>query len=238
MIVALLALLAAAPSPGPRVYDPTHVDDLVALAEELKRHVAHVTVEATAPPGVLGYETERDGFAVVIGPKHLAVLHTIVERAKKIAIEGPSGRAVAGRIALYDPERRVAIVEAKEPLSLAGLSPARLTAKEDRTEDQDIFALVATTAEAGVITGALKQTGDEPEDEGHPRVTLELQNGMPVFDSEARLIGFARALAWDKDKQLLVPPEIIAAARTATGAAERDALDRKKLPRTPPWWGR
>ena len=56
---------------------------------------------------------------------------------------------------------------------------------------------------------------------------------MPVFDARARFIGYSRTVAWDRDLQMLVPPDKISAARTAT----RSEGDPKPV-KPSPWWGR
>lgn len=229
---------AARPAAAPTPADPTRISDLEALAVRLKRHVAYLEVEVEPDPDTFGGDEERDGFALPLDARHLAVLAPTVDHARKITIHGPSGDPIVGQVVLYDLERRIAIVRGKQPLSRAGLFAPVLALKADRLEEEDIYTLVSTSRESGVVAGQLIDLGEQPELEGHLRINLKLKNGMPVFDALSRCIGYSRAVAWDPDQQLVITPELIQAARTATGAAARDARDRAERQQTHPWWAR
>lgn len=226
----------AAPAKPERIYKPAALADLQALVPVLRTHVAHLEVEVAPSSDDPLRETERDGYAVVLDPHRLAVLSFTVENAKRIMISGPGDKRIPGLVVLSDVERRVAIIESKIALSQAGLVPAPIAPLASRRIEDDVFALVFSGQEATVMHGVFVYVGDDPEYGGHHRVDLKLARGMPVFDSRARFVGYARAVAWDKDPLMIVTPEMIQAARTATGAAARDSASPKKSAR--PWWSK
>ena len=230
-IVLTLALTHAAGAPGERIYEVTSTGDRAELAKFLRRYVAHITAEVAREDSVLS-EPARTGYAVPWTDHLLAVLCFTVEDAKRIRVQGPDGSLFA-KIILYDAERRVALLETTDPLSKIGLVPVSRVKTSELKVEQPVFALVSTLEEAGVVDGVITDLGEEPELEGHPRTDLLLTHGMPVFDDRARFIGYARAVAWDRDRQMLVPPDKISAAQAATHA--RDA---KKTSSERPWWGR
>ncbi|MEO1337446.1 MAG: hypothetical protein AAFV29_17510, partial [Myxococcota bacterium] len=132
-----------------------------------------------------------------------------------------------------DTPRRVALFRTEKPLASIGLKSSQPLDRDKRQVDADVFALVNTDPGAGVLQGVITQVGREPEYEGHPRTSLELSFGMPVFDAYTRWVGFARAVAWDRDRQMLIPPDKVRLARTATAAP---AAAPEKPSR--PWWAR
>jgi hypothetical protein len=232
----LLAGTATATKPGqPKVYSPNQLGDLEAIVPVLRRHVAYVRV-AAGDDGPLGAE-ERDGFGVVLDSNRIALLAFIVTDAKSIEVKGPSGKTLRARTVLYDAERRVAVIESKSALASIGLSPAVHAARGAIEEGADIYALTTTEPEATVVHGVMLYVGDDPEYGGHYRIDLKLSAGMPVFDARARFVGYSRTVAWDKDRLMLVTPEMITAARTATAAAAKADEAASQTPEKA-WWTR
>ena len=168
----------------------------------------------------------------MIDPVTVATVAQLCTDASSVQVIGPKGR-LAAKVRLLDLERRVALLRTEAPLARVGLEVSRPLAVDERTEDAEVFALVNTDPGAGVVHGVITQVGQEPEYEGHPRTTLDLSFGMPVFDAYARWVGYARTVAWDRDRHMLIPPDKITLARTSTAP-------RVKAPETPkrPWWAR
>lgn len=217
-------------------WDPQRTEHLDQLGDLLKKHTAYLEVKVKEEERQPLAEEERNGFGVVLEEDLVATSYFVVERAAKIFVIGPKQIKVPGRVILQDLKRRVALVRTERPLGETGLSPAKVLLKKDRKQYADVFALVSTFELAGVVHGELMDAGSSPEVEGHPRTSLELYYAMPVFDGELRFVGFARTVAWDRDKSLLIPPEMITAARTATSAAAKKALEPRKDTR--PWWAK
>jgi hypothetical protein len=228
-------LLALSASPEARVYKPTSMKDLEDLAVVLRRHVASLEVEVKPQPNELA-DLERQGYAVALDGHHLAVLCFTVENAKRVLVEGPSGRRIEAKVTVYDGERRVAILETKAPIQDAGLSPATIAAKSTRNEGDDVFALVHPGEDTSIVHGVFIYVGDDPEYGGHHRIDMKLTHGMPVFDNLARFVGYARAVAWDKDPLMLITPEMIEAARTSTASASKSSASKSSGER--PWWSK
>jgi hypothetical protein len=229
---ALLFLVAAKP---PKIYRSSDLADLEALVPVLRRHVAYLAIEAKNGESAPLDRELRDGFAAVLGDKHVVTLCFLVADAEKITIEGANGKKTLGRVVLFDVERRVAIVESKDPLKTLGLEAAPIAPPGSRESDDEVFALTTTGLEAAILHGVFTYTGDEPEYGGHHRIDLQLGGGVPVFDRQARFAGFSRTVAWDKDRQMLVTPEMIRDARTATSAVPAATKDR---PNEKPWWSK
>jgi hypothetical protein len=238
MIALWLALAIAAQPPegrATRAYSANDTRDLEEIIGILKTHVAYVTFESKdADSGPL--EAERhDAFGAVLDENKIVIHALFLSGAQKIRIEGPSGKSTEARIILSDPERRVAILESRRPLKELGFKPVTVSPKTSRKVDDEVFALTTTNEEAAVMHGVFVYVGDEVEYGGHSRIDLKLARGAPVFDSRLRLVGFARAVSWDKDRQMLITPEMISEARTATGAAKvSPAID----PSLKPWWSK
>jgi hypothetical protein len=228
--VALAALLTAAaappwteaegPGPAPvggleEPLSPLETAHLEAAARRLRHHVARIV--STLPPPRGGHLSPQtvDGWGIVVGRREIRAQVFLVKDARTIRAVGPEGE-VALEIVARDVERRVARLRAAAPLPAVGLHPASPCPPEARAEDMDLFALVSTRPGAGVVTGALTALGEAPHLEGNLRSTLELARGMPVFDARLRWVGLARAVAWDEDRAMLIPPEL---TRTPTRAA-------------------
>jgi hypothetical protein len=230
-VIAVLLALAIGSGPTPQ-WDPARVEHLEKLARLLERHVAYLEVEVEPVPRQPLAERERSGFGAVIDTRLVATSYAIAERAKAISIQGPNEKRMPGKIVLLDADRRLALVEAAGDLSAVGLAPAPPLEKAERRVDTDVFALVSTVDSASVVHGVLLD--ETAEAEGHPRTSLELTAAMPVFDGSIRLVGLARAVAWDTDKKLVIPPEMISQARTATAASRASEPRRDSRP----WWAK
>lgn len=224
---------AKGPEAGEKVYGTLDLSDAELMVGVLRRHVAYVIAEVTPPPDQPLAETERTGFGVAIGPDEVATLAFNVEKARRVTIRGPSGSPLPGKVVLYDVKRRVAVVKTDAPLARAGLVAPRRMPPAERALDTEVFALVSTRAGSGVVQGVITEVGDDEAFEGHPRISLTLQAGMPVFDNRARLMGYSRVVAWDTDRHMIVPVEMIAAAKTATATPAKGEARGER-----PWWAR
>jgi hypothetical protein len=238
-----LALLGAPPPPGPlpeelartAPYDPMSSADQEALARRLLLHVPLLQVHLKET-GAVEAENPRTGYGVVLAEGVVVALSFLLQDAASVTLVGPKGRGPA-RVALVDTPRRVAVLVPEVPLAQLGLYPvAGEVPATERALDMPVFALTATLDLSGVLQGVLTELGEQLELEGHPRSDLVLERGMPVFDARARLVGYARAVAWDRDRSMLVPPEKIKAARTATAAPPRPPPTQRTA--RPPWWAR
>lgn len=224
---------AGAEETKPRRYDVMSLTDVEALGSVLARRVAVIEPELHAAKGPLAPD-RQDGFGAVIGPHRLVTLSFVVAGTMRARVRGPKG-ALDAVVVSIDAEHRVAILETTQPLAQIGLEPAPLAPKKTIKEDQPIFALMATEGERSVLSGLILHDGQEPEYEGHPRISLKLTQGAPVFDNRARLVGYARAVAWDHDPYLIVPAEMITAARTATTSDRPPGAPPEQ---TRPWWAK
>lgn len=219
MIAAALALaLVAAPEAG-RTYDWMQVEHMNELGAVLRTQVAHVIIDIQQPANDPMIPQPRDGFGIAIEPDLVAIQAFLVEDARRIRVEGPNGQTVLAKRVLYDVERRVALLRTARPVASVGLRVVLMSPKDARARDMVLYALASTEGVASVIHGWMIDDGSAPGFDGHPQVSFHLSHGMPVFDAQARLVGYTRTVAWDKQGQLLVPPEVITAARTATGTA-------------------
>lgn len=227
------AVRGAAPEPGHRAFDATSIADLDALARLLHARVALLEVDLKSRPDEPAHDPNREGYAVALDAHHLAALSFLLEDATAIRVVGPKGKAIRAHLALRDEERRVAILETTNSVAEIGLVPIEVAPLASRHADEDVFALTNTTPEGGVVHGVLIYVGNEPEYGGHHRLDLTLDHGTPVFDDQARFVGYSRTVAWDRDKRMLITPEMISAARTATGAVERPPPTNAR-----PWWSR
>ncbi len=244
----VLSLAAAGPAKKLRRYDPLATTDRAELTKKLKTHVAHVQVKLPTEENVTRWGAEQSGFAVVLEPKLLAVQSFVVDKASSIRVQGPQG-TLPVRVVLDDRKRRVTLLRSDQPLRSIGLVPAPTKKRSKLARDQVVFSLISTVAEATVLDGAIVDPGEMPEYEGHPRIDLKLKNGMPVFDEYAQFVGYARWVAWDVDKFMIVPIDHIQAARTATQAAARKKVapstdcaeakfGQKCRPAHVPWWSK
>ncbi len=208
------------------------IDQVEPLEAALRRHVAYVRSEIPEAEDSPLSPMLVDGFAIVTGRKELRCQAFLVKGARSVRVQGPDGR-MAAEVVHVDVERRVAHLRSARPLASIGLVPAEPSPPEERKVEMDLMALVATAPGSGVVFGLLLDLGDAPELEGNLRSTLMLEKGMPVFDRQRRWLGFARAVAWDKDRSMLVPPELTrtATVQRAPSAPARPSNDR-------PWWAR
>lgn len=232
VVLMLAAREPAAAPPTERIYDVTSTRDRTELARHLRRYVAYVTVEVARAPGQPLSEPARTGYAVPWTANRLAVLCFLVENARSVRVQGPDG-GLSAEVILYDIEHRVAILETPAPLARIGLAPVTPVGTAELRVGETVFALVSTLPNAGVVDGVVTEIGRAPELEGHPRIDLVLTHGMPVFDARARFVGYARAVGWDRDRRMLVPPDKVTGAQTATSARGVPPSSKAR-----PWWGR
>jgi hypothetical protein len=210
-------LAVAPPPPKARVYDSTQLSDMLELGRAVRRSVAYLRIEV-APDKDLIDDPVRDGYAIVLEPDLLATVSFVVERAKSIAVVGAKDASLRAEVLAVDPERRIALLRTKAPLSTIGLVPAVPSPKAERKVDDAVFALVSPSDDVALVSGSLLDPGETPEYGEHPRASLKLGHGSPVFDDRGRFLGLSRTAAWDADRQLLISPEMIAAARAARSA--------------------
>lgn len=253
--LALALLLATAPPPPKKIYRANELGDLEAIMAVLKKHVAYVKIEAIDKESGPLEPEQRDGFGVPLDDRKIAILAHLVTGAQKITVQGANGREAEAKLVLYDLERRVAILQSARSLRDLGLTAPELAPKPTRKLDDEVFALTTTGDDAAVLHGVFVYVGDEEEYGGHSRIDLKLERGMPVFDRTARFVGYSRNVAWDKDRQMLITPEMITDARTATGAStanpranpgandsrrSQDAIDSRRSQdgTKKPWWSK
>ena len=230
--LALSALIAAGPAaPTEKRYSSLSTEDLNELALVLRQRVATIELDIKPQPGLL-VDPIRIVFGIVIDDKTIATVAQLCTDAAKAQVQGPKG-SLPARVALLDLERRVALLRTDGSLQSIGLRASTPLTKSERQLDAEVFALTNTGEGAGVMDGVIMQVGELPEYEGHPRTSLSLTFGMPVFDAYTRWVGFARTVAWDKDTQMLVPPDKVRLARSST-------VTRVAVPEKPkrPWWAR
>lgn len=233
LVLAQVPFPSASATPAPSPFDPARVDAMSKLADRLRTLVPYLEITLPRDRTQPLSEEVRDGFGVAWGPRRILCLSFLVAGAERIVVRGPRG-SVEARVVLTDVERRVAILETDAPVTQAGLEPVALAPASARTIDTPVFALVGTAIEAHVLIGHVLDDGVMAELEGHPRVSLALRQGMPVFDDRARFVGYSRAVAWDRDTAMIVTPEHVQAAVTATTAARLP----KPRPKEEPWWVR
>jgi len=218
-----------------RVYDPMSTADQEAMAKRLLLHVPSLEIEVDDAHSTVWAENPRTGYGVVLSPRRVVCLSHLVQGATHVTIVGPKGRGPA-QVVLLDHERRVAILEPKVALHSLGLLPvAGVVAKPERSVDMPVFALVSTLDLSGVSQGVLTHLGTLQEYQGFPRIDLKLTRGMPVFDQRARLLGYSRVVAWDTDRFMIIPQEMIQAARTSSAARAQPAPPKKE---SRPWWAK
>ncbi len=225
----LLALLATAQVE----IDPLSTSDLDRLAGLLKARVAVIEVELIPNEDEPLRPEERLVYGIPLTPDRVACVAQLLEDHRALRIAGPGGRLSAA-VDVIDPEHRVAVLATPKPLSTIGLTVSEPLSAEAREMDAPVFALVATTDEATAMSGVITDPGYRPEHEGLPTVSLILQLGMPVFDEKLRWVGFARTVAWDKNRNLLITPEVVDEARRKAEAERSPAVD----PPVRPWWGK
>lgn len=225
----LLVFVASTAHADDRRYHALDASDMDALSRVLRKHVAFLSVTPKRE-GPLSPEP-RSAYGAVIGPRRLVALAHLVKGADRVTVQGPQGKLTA-KLALLDLERRVALLDTDAPLAKIGLVPAKPSTAAWKV-DMELFALISTEGEAGVLHTVVTQTGELAEYEGHPRVDVVLNAGMPVFDDRAHLAGYSRVLAWDHDRHMIVPFAKVRAAQTSTTTRAPPPQRDKK-----PWWAR
>lgn len=203
-LVAAIGLALAAQADG-RIYDYLKLKDMEALGLRLRSQIAHVKVTVKRASSDPLSAEERDGFAIILDEHHLAVLCFIVKDAARVEVAGPRGKTTFASVLHYDVVQRVAILETSGSLAKLGLFPAPRAPSKGLVVEQPVYALTGTEGDPQILQGWLKHNGKEEGLEGHPRISLKLTHGMPVFDAKARVIGYSRHVAWDRDRFMLVP---------------------------------
>lgn len=227
--VYLLAFLLAT-APLERPLSPMDASDLERAAQLLRQHVAYLQVTRAVEEEQPLMKGDVDGWGLVTGPRELTCQAFLVEGATEIRVQGPRGVTTA-TVRDIDVPRRVAHLVLAEPTPSLGLAPATPSPPEERETGMDVFALVSTQPRSGVVAGALTHIGKEPWLEGHLRSSLQLTRGMPVFDSRLRWLGISRTVAWDRDRGMLIPPELTETATVAPLAPRPPAAEPER-----PWW--
>lgn len=220
LCLALLGLPRHASAQPERPLDPSDHQDRERMATILLRRVAHVVAKPRPRKTDAFRHERRDGFGVAVGPRRVVCLSFIVERAESVTVRGPNGQKAGAKVILYDVERRVAVLEPDRDVAALGLEVVTPARAPERSLDQPLFALSATV-EPFLLDGVLTDVGAADELEGLLMSDLKLAGGMPVFDDRARFVGYSRAVEWDQNRLLLISPEVIEAARTATRTPAR-----------------
>ena len=213
-----------------RTYDPMSISDMDLLASRLRPHVAHVTAVEKTPKGQPMAPNPRDGFAIVLDKHHVAMLSVILQNTESPKIHGPVGKPVDAKVVELDMEKRVAILRTESDLSKQGLSGASPSPHKTWKEGLSIFSILSTIGEPAVMDMLLTHTGNEDGYQDTPRLDRQLNHGMPVFDSQARFVGYSRAILWDWDKQLIVPNQIVFGAFAKLKEKEAKAKETDKSP--------
>jgi len=230
MLLLGLTLLTPSESAPARI-DPLDVDDLAGATARLRKRVAEVRVEVDVPDDMPLMAESTTAYCIPWSDDRLACLAQLLNRSKAIRVLGPDG-AMPAKKEFVDGERRVTILKTERPLPTIGLVVSEPLAPEAREMDASVFALVSTAPGATTLSGIITDPGVRPEHEGMPTTTLELQRGMPVFDTRLRWVGFARSLGWDESRDLLIPPELVRAA------IEARTIEREEPGRARPWWAK
>lgn len=229
----LLALLVAA-DPLPEPIDPMDTEALEALTDVLRGRVA--LLRSTMPePSASAFAEPMvvEGWAIVTGSNELRCQGFLVKEAKQTTVVGPSGELPA-RVTRLDVERRVAWLKTEQPVGTIGLEVSPRSDPKERKEGDVLLALVSTAPGAGVLSGELTDLGKATHLEGNLRSSFSLAAGMPVFDLHLRWVGLARVVAWDKDRSMLIPPELTDLSSAAAVVKPSEAP--KKAER--PWWAK
>ena len=232
LLLSVPAARAAAPDP----IDPLDQGDLSRAAQRLRGRVAYIRATLPLPEGSPFTDPRQvEGWGVVVSDREVRCQAFLVKDEVEIRVEGPEGVVEADLLAL-DVGLRVARLAPRRSLSSLGLRPSRPSPPEARALDMDVLALVSTQPGAGVVVGVLTALGRAPHLEGNLRSDLELAGGMPVFDTRLRWLGLARAVAWDADRSMLIPPELTEIPTATTAAAAAPPPPDEVSGR--PWWAR
>lgn len=224
---------------GPSVLEaplsPLDTEDLSRAAKLLRSRVAYLRSSLPVPDGQPLVGGEVDGWGLITGPKEVTCQAFLVKDASTILVHGPAGH-LSARVVALDLGLRVARLRLSAEASRIGLRAAAPSPPESREVGMDVLALVSTRPEAGVVAGVLTELGEAAHLEGNLRSDLKLMRGMPVFDTRLRWIGLARAVDWDKDRAMLIPPELAAKASSSTVSLAPRPRPGEAAER--PWWAR
>lgn len=235
LLLLAAALLAATASAEPEVpvggFSAINTTHQHRMAAAMRARVARVESQPERKPDDAFAPTLQSCFAVPLGPRRVVAL-SLLAPAAEVRIIGPGG-ALRARAVLRDDVRRVAIFEAEAPLSTIGLLVPPPLPASARKRGMDVFSLTDTGPGAATIAASLLDVPELEEYEGHPRISVKLHAGMPVFDNRLRWLGYSRVVAWDVDRFMIIPPEKVDAAIAAASAPP----PRPKKPARP-WWAK
>lgn len=190
-------------------HTPMSLTQIENLGAKLKTHVAYVTAKEKQASDSPISDQLRDGFGVVLSENTVAIMSLILQDTVDIELHGPSGQKLKGRIIAEDSETRITLVRSRKSLSSIGLRAVQWLPQAQFRVDLAVFALSSTIGKPELREFFITHTGGEAGFEGTPRLNRPLQKGMPVFNSNAQCLGFARAGLWDVDKNLLVPAKAL-----------------------------
>lgn len=219
---------AAVPKGGYHPLQPAHMTE---MRRELRSRVALLAVPEKPIPGLVQLSPDTYAFALPLDARRLATVPQLAD-AETVKVIGPKGETRARR-RLVDLDRRVAIFEAETPLDAIGLQVSRPSPKAGLKVGQDVFALASLEPEAGIQSAVMTRLAEVPEDEGCFESELKLGGAMPIFDAYLGVIGYARSVAWDTNKGLIVP---LSKIDEAVAEAQKPPAPPKKPAR--PWWAK
>ncbi|MBX2810613.1 MAG: hypothetical protein KTR25_02335 [Myxococcales bacterium] len=211
------------------------VTDLVRAGRYLRPYVADIDVTHPPPEGQPLSNAISSGWCVVSGQAELSCQALLVHGAIDIQVKGPTGRITA-ELTQYNLNQRWAKIRTHKSVTTIGLLPARPSPETERVSGMDIFALVHTEPNAGVLAGVLLDMDPLNESEGYIRSDLQLKKGMPVFDKHLRWLGISRSSVWDKDRTLLIPPEMTTNSTVSITVSSPPTTPPK--PNSRPWWAK
>lgn len=216
---------------------PLNVDALQNLAVKLRTHIANITAVFPPEPDQPTTDGSVQGWCLASGPSMLLCQALLVQGAKRIEVSGPHGQT-SGRVSAYNMAERWAKVVTRRPIRDLGLRPASPCLPKNRKLGMDLFALVTTDAQDGVVVGALVDIDLALKSQGYIRSDLRLQGGMPVFDQHLRWVGLARASIWDQDKTLLISPELVDRSKAIMPSQSPPTSASTTSGHKRPWWAK
>lgn len=202
-------------------HTPMSLSQIEKLGKKVKSNVVYITAKDETAKDSLISDQLRDGFGVVVNDNTVAIMALLVQNTHQIEIHGPSGLKAKGRVTRVDAKSRIALIRSEKSLKGIGLEAPDWRLTEKLTVGLPAFALASTIGQPELREFFVTHTGTEIGFEGTPRLNHPLLHGMPVFDSQARCLGFARAGLWDVDKGLLIP------AKTIQDVSESESLNRQ-----------
>ncbi|MGF1508485.1 MAG: hypothetical protein ACFB9M_03170 [Myxococcota bacterium] len=218
--------------------DTLRLDQMGALPARLRMRTAEIRVDVRAQKDFPTVPAHRVGFGVPWDERSVVVLAYVVQDARSIQVHGPEGSAAA-RLVHLDLEARVARLEVDDALAELGLTAPGRRGAGTLEAHTDVVALTTTAAGGTAVSGLVTDPGLRPEFEGFVATTLELKGGMPIFDTQLRLLGIARTVAWDVHQNLVIPPaKIRASLAHPKMPLERPTESTDPARETRPWWAK